>query len=128
MMEKPAMEGVNPTLNLAEEISTFCPVRLYLANRRYDGLLDTLDSKGGSFYVLTDEELAQPGSPQGVLLQKEHIVELAIGSSEHELRIVCKVRGMRIDEDGLFVYVGLDFMLREDSDKRRLDDYIASLW
>jgi hypothetical protein len=127
-MGKPAMEGSNPTLNLAEEISTFCPVRLYLANRRFDGLLDTLDSKGGSFYVLTDEELAQPGSPQGVLLRKENLVELAIGSSEHELRIPCKVRGMRIDEDGLFVYLGLDFVLREDADKRRLEDFIASLW
>jgi hypothetical protein len=93
---KTSMEGTNPTLNLAEEISTFCPVRLYLANRRFDGLLDTLDSKGGSFYVLTDEELAQPGSPRGVLLQKENLVELAIGSSENELRIACKVRGMRI--------------------------------
>jgi hypothetical protein len=38
------------------------------------------------------------------------------------------VRGMRIDEDGLFVYLGLDFVLREDADKRRLDDFIASLW
>ncbi|MEO6096657.1 MAG: PilZ domain-containing protein [Fibrobacteria bacterium] len=128
MMGKPAMEGANPTLNLAEEISTFCPVRLYLANRRYDGLLDTLDSKGGSFYVLTDEDLARAGSPQSLMLQKENLVELAIGSFGHELRIACKVRGMRIDEDGLFVYLGLDFVLGEDKDKRRLDEFIASLW
>ncbi|GEM_PF-2365345 len=122
------MDGVFLTLNPVEEISTFCPVRLYLANRRFDGLLDTLDTKGGSFYVLTDDDLASPGTTQRNLLQKETQVELAIGSSENELRIACKVRGMRIDEDGLFVYLGLDFQLREDSDKRRLDDFIASLW
>ena len=121
------MDGVIPSLNPVEEISTFCPVRLYLANRRFDGLLDTLDSKGGSFYVLTDDVMAQPGAvPHN--LQKESQVELAIGSSENELRISCRVRGMRMDEDGLFVYLGLDFLLREDAEKRRLDDYIASLW
>jgi hypothetical protein len=122
------MDGVNPTLSPAEEISTFCPVRLYLANRRFDGLLDTLDTRGGSFYVLTDDDLAQPGTPRRDMLQKESKVELAIGSSENELRIACKVRGMRIDEDGMFVYLGLDFLLVEDGDKRRLGDFIAALW
>ncbi|MDB5104681.1 MAG: hypothetical protein JWP91_2370 [Fibrobacteres bacterium] len=115
-------------MNPTEEISTFCPVRLYLANRRFDGLLDTLDAKGGSFYVLTDDEPPQQGSRHRSSLQKETRVELAIGSSESELRIPCNVRGMRIDEDGLFMYVGLDFLLREDADKRRLGDFIASLW
>lgn len=122
------MHGADPSLNSTEEISTFCPVRLYLANRRFDGLLDTLDSRGGSFYVLTDEDRAQPGTPQRHLLQKESLVELAVGSSANELRIPCRVRGMRIDEDGLFVYLGLDFLLREDGEKRRLDDFIAALW
>jgi hypothetical protein len=115
-------------MNRAEEISTFCPVRLYLGNRRFDGLLDTLDSKGGSFYVLTDEDLPKLGTPKRTDMQMETRVELAIGSSENELRILCRVRGMRIDEDGLFVYLGLDFILGEDADKRRLDDFIASLW
>lgn len=122
------MDGVTPLLNPAEEISTFCPVRLYLANRRFDGLLDTLDSKGGSFYVLTDNDLPQPGSKERHALQMETSVELAIGSSASELRIPCRVRGMRIDEDGLFAYVGLDFVISEDSVKRRLEEFIASLW
>jgi hypothetical protein len=128
MMVKQPMDGATPSLNSNEEISTFCPVRLYLANRRFDGLLDTLDSRGGSFYVLTDDDLAQPGTPRRQLLQKETLVELAIGSGANELRIPCKVRGMRIDEDGLFVYLGLDFLLREDAEKRRLDDFISALW
>jgi hypothetical protein len=122
------MDGVSPLTNSAEEISTFCPVRLYLANRRFDGLLDTLDSKGGSFYVLTDNDLPQPGSKERMALQMETRVELAIGPSQSELRIPCQVRGMRIDEEGLFAYVGLDFMIVEESVKRRLEDFIAALW
>jgi hypothetical protein len=122
------MDGVTPMLNPAEEISTFCPVRLYLANRRFDGLLDTLDRKGGSFYVLTDDEPPAPGTGERASLHKESRIELAIGSSESELRIPCKVRGMRLDEDGLYAYVGLDFLIEEESDKRRLEDFIASLW
>ena len=35
---------------------------------------------------------------------------------------------MRIDDDGLFMYLGLDFLLEQDLEKRRLDDFIASLW
>ena len=112
----------------AEEISTFCPVRLYLANRRFDGLLDTLDSKGGSFYVLTDNEPSKAEAHRKTDLHMETRVELAIGSSENELRIACKVRGMRVDEDGLFIYLGLDFLLGGEQEKRRLDDFIASLW
>ncbi len=122
------MDGIAPLPGPAEEISTFCPVRLYLANRRFDGLLDTLDPKGGTFYVLTDNELPHPGTLQRAAMRNETRVELAIGSSEHELRISCRVRGMRIDEDGLFVYLGLDFLFGGDSEKRRLDDFIASLW
>jgi hypothetical protein len=112
----------------AEEINTFCPVRLYLANRRFDGLLDTLDSRGGSFYVLTDNEMLQPGSRQRAAMQMETRVELAVGPSQHELRIACRVRGMRMDEDGLFVYLGLDFLIGGEAEKRRLDEFCASLW
>jgi hypothetical protein len=122
------MDGVTPLSNPAEEISTFCPVRLYLANRRFDGLMDTLDSKGGNFYVLTDDDLPQPGSKERVALQRETRVELAIGSAASELRIPCRVRGIRIDEDGFFAYLGLDFIINEDSVRRRLEGFIASLW
>lgn len=122
------MDGVTPSLHTAEEISTFCPVRLYLANRRFDGLLDTLDAKGGSFYVLTDQDFPEAGTRQRNNLETETRVELAFGSSERELRIPCRVRGMRIDDDGLFMYLGLDFLLEQDLEKRRLDDFIASLW
>lgn len=122
------MDGVTPSLLPSEEISTFCPVRLYLANRRFDGLLDTLDSKGGSFYVLTDADFPEPGSRQRNNLELESHVELAFGASANELRIPCRVRGMRIDDDGLFMYLGLDFLLAQDLEKRRLDDFIASLW
>jgi hypothetical protein len=122
------MDGVSPLLNSAEEISTFCPVRIYLANRRFDGLLDTLDGKGGSFYLLTDNDLPQSGSRERADLQRETRGELAIGSLENELRIPCRVRGMRIDEDGLFAYLGLDFRISEDAVRRRLDEFIASLW
>ncbi len=122
------MDGVTPSLNPAEEISTFCPVRMYLANRRFDGLLDTLDPKGGSFYVLTDQDFPLAGTRQRNNLEMESRLELAFGSSESELRIPCRVRGIRIDEDGLFMYVGVDFLLEQDLERRRLDDFIASLW
>ena len=122
------MDGVTSPLHLAEEISTFCPVRLYLANRRFDGLLDTLDARGGSFYVLTDQDFPEAGTRQRNNLETETRVELAFGSSERELRIPCRVRGMRIDDDGLFMYLGLDFLLEQDLEKRRLEDFIASLW
>ena len=123
-----SMYGIIPSLNAAKEISTFCPVRMYLANRRFDGLLDTLDSKGGSFYVLTDQDFPLPGTRQRNNLEMETRLELAFGSSESELRIPCRVRGMRIDDDGLFMYVGVDFLLEQDLERRRLDDFIASLW
>jgi hypothetical protein len=122
------MDGVTPSLLPSEEISTFCPVRLYLANRRFDGLLDTLDAKGGSFYVLTDADFPEPGTRQRNNLELESRVELAFGAAATELRIPCRVRSMRIDDDGLFMYLGLDFMLAQDLEKRRLDDFIASLW
>jgi hypothetical protein len=123
-----SLDGTLSSLDPAEEISTFCPVRLYLANRRFDGLLDTLDPKGGSFYVLSDADFPQPGTRQRNTLEMETRVELAFGSSENELRIPCRVRGMRIDEDGLFMYLGLDFLIGQDLERRRLDEFIASLW
>lgn len=122
------MDGVTDPPLPAEEISTFCPVRLYLANRRFDGVLDTLDAKGGSFYVLTDPDFPEPGTRQRNNLELESRVELAFGSSASELRIPCRVRGLRIDEDGLFMYLGVDFLLAQDLEKRRLDEFIASLW
>jgi hypothetical protein len=123
-----SLDGTIPSLDAAGEISTFCPVRLYLAHRRFDGLLDTLDSRGGSFYVLTDGDVPKPGTRQREDLEKETRVELAFGPPEGELRIACRIRGIRIDEDGLFIYLGLDFILGQEMDRRRLDQYIASLW
>jgi hypothetical protein len=123
-----SLDGVTPSLDAAGEISTFCPVRLFLAHRRFDGLLDTLDARGGSFYVLTDGDVPQPGTRKREDLEMETRVDLAFGPPESELRIGCKVRGMRIDEDGLFMYVGLDFLFEGDSDRRRLDSFISSLW
>ena len=123
-----SLDGALPSLDPAGEISTFCPVRLYLAHRRFDGLLDTLDAKGGSFYVLTDGDMPKPGTPQRQALERESRLELAFGPLEGGLRVPCRVRGLRIDEDGLFMYVGLDFLLEQDRDRRRLDDYFASLW
>ena len=123
-----SLDGVSPSLNPAGEINTFCPVRLYLAHRCFDGLLDTLDSKGGSFYVLTDGDVPRPGTRQRDALEMETRVALAFGPAESELRIPCKVRGMRIDEDGLFMYVGLDFLPDRETERRRFDEYIASLW
>jgi hypothetical protein len=123
-----SLDGTTPFLDAAGEISTFCPVRLFLAHRRFDGLLDTLDSKGGSFYVLTEGEVPKPGTRQREDLEMETRADLAFGPPEGELRIACRVRGLRIDEDGLFMYVGLDFLLGHGMDRRRLDQYIASLW
>jgi hypothetical protein len=123
-----SLDGTIPSLDAAGEISTFCPVRLYLAHRRFDGLLDTLDSRGGSFYVLTEGDMPAPGTRQREDLEKETRVELAFGPPDGELRIACRVRGIRIDEDGLFIYLGLDFILGQEIDRRRLDQYIASLW
>jgi hypothetical protein len=123
-----SLDGTIPSHDAAGEISTFCPVRMYLAHRRFDGLLDTLDSKGGSFYVLTEGDVPRPGTRQREALEMETRVELAFGPPESELRIACRLRGMRIDEDGLFMYIGLDFLLADDLDRRRLDQYTASLW
>jgi hypothetical protein len=123
-----SLDGVTPSLDPGGEISTFCPVRLYLAHRRFDGLLDTLDAKGGSFYVLTEGDVPRPGTRQREDLEKETCADLLFGPPEGELRIPCKVRGMRIDEDGLFMYVGLDFNFDGELDRRRLEGFIASLW
>lgn len=123
-----SLDGAAPSLDPAGEISTFCPVRLYLTHRRFDGLLDTLDSKGGSFYVLTEGDVPRPGTRQRDDLEMETRADLAFGPPEGELRIACRVRSLRIDEDGLFLYIGLDFLLDHEMDRRRLDHFIASLW
>jgi hypothetical protein len=123
-----SLDGAAASLDSAGEISTFCPVRLYLAHRRFDGLLDALDPKGGSFYVLTEGNVPPPGTPQRDSLEKASQVELAFGPPDDELRLRCRVRALRIDEDGLYMYAGLDFLFEGDVDRRRLDGFIASLW
>ncbi len=123
-----SLDGAAPSLDSAEEISTFCPVRLYLANRRFDGLLDTLVAKGGFFYVLTDGEMLRQGSLERDRILAESRVELAFGSPENELRIPCRVRGMRVDEEGLYAYMGVDFLFERGFPRRRLASRNASLW
>jgi hypothetical protein len=113
--------------NAPEEISIFCPVRLYLGHRSFDGLMDTIDSRGGTFYVLTDDEPSQPGSEPRLAMQRERRGELLLRGGDRDLRIPCRVRGMRFDDDGLYVYVGLNFLL-DGEEKRRLESLIASLW
>jgi len=110
-----------------DEISIYCPVRLCLGDRSFDGLLDSLDSRGGNFYVLTDDDPASPGTEARMALQKHRRGELLLGTGPSALRIPCRVRGMRFDEDGLYVYVGLRFMQEAYSD-RRLGEFIAALW
>lgn len=113
--------------NAPEEISTFCPVRLYLGHRSFDGLLDTLDARGGTFYVLTDDEPSAPGSEARLAMGRERRGELLIRGGERDLRIPFRVRGMRFDEDGLYVYVALRFELQGE-DKRRMENLVAALW
>lgn len=122
------MEHVISAQNPPEEISIFCPVRLYLANRRFDGLLDTLDAKGGAFYILTDDDPAAAGLLGGLGAGVESRGELALGAAANEFRIPFRLRGMRIDEDGLYAYAGLAFAIEEEADRRRLGEFIASLW
>jgi hypothetical protein len=110
-----------------EEISIFCPVRLYLGHRSFDGLMDTLDTRGGNFFVLTDDEPSGPGSEARIAMQRERRGELILKGGDRDLRIPCRVRGMHFDEDGMYVYVGLKFLLDGD-EKRRLEGLIASLW
>jgi len=123
-----SLDGATPSLDPTGEISTFCPVHLHLANRRFDGLLDNLDAKGGSFYVLTDGDVPRPGTRQREDLEKESRAELVFGPPEGELCISCNVRSLRIDEDGLFMYLGLNFKFSGELDRRRLSGFIASLW
>jgi hypothetical protein len=113
---------------LPEEISIFCPVRFYLGSRHFDGLLDTLDSKGGTFFLLTEEEQPHHGTAIRDAFKSETCGDLVLGSRENGIRIPCRVRGMRIDEDGLYAYIGLHFLLESDREKIRLEEFIAALW
>jgi hypothetical protein len=112
----------------AEEISIFCPVRFYLGSRHFDGLLDTLDSKGGTFFILTEDEQPHHGTPIRESFQSETKGDLVIGRGGNGIRIPCRVRGMRIDEDGLYAYIGLQFLIQTDREKKRLEEFISSLW
>ncbi len=112
----------------AEEIHIFCPVRLYLGRQVFDGLLDTLDSRGGTFFVMTEENPAVPGTEQRRTLQRERKGELVLQHPAGALRIPTRVRGIRFDEDGLYMYVGLRFLLATEEEKRRLNDLIGTLW
>ncbi len=111
-----------------EEISIFCPVRFYLGSRHFDGLLDTLDSNGGTFFLLTEDEPAHLGTPIREAFKSETCGDLVVGSGENGFRIPCRVRGLRIDEDGLYAYIGLQFLLETDREKVRLEEFIAALW
>jgi hypothetical protein len=112
----------------AEEIHIFCPVRFYLGRQAFDGLLDTLDVRGGTFYVLTEESPAVPGTEQRMTLQRERKGEIVLRQGDGGLRIPCRVRGIRFDEDGLYMYVGVNFSLEQEADKRRLNELIGNLW
>jgi hypothetical protein len=111
-----------------EEIHIFCPVRFYLGRQVFDGLLDTLDARGGTFFVLTEENPAALGSEQRLTLQRERKGELVIPHGAASLRIPCRVRGIRFDEDGLYMYVGVNFLLDHEGDRRRLNDLVRTLW
>lgn len=112
----------------SEEIHIFCPVRFYLGRQTFDGLMDTLDARGGTFYVMTEENPAVPGTEQRKTLQRERKGEIVIQHSEGSLRIPCRVRGIRFDEDGLYMYVGVNFLLESDEEKRRLNTLFGTLW
>jgi len=111
-----------------DEISIFCPVRFYLGSRHFDGLLDTLDHLGGTFFILTEDEQPHYGTEIRESFKTETLGDLVIGSGENGIRVPCRVRGMRIDEDGLFAYIGLHFILNNEREKIRLEEFVASLW
>lgn len=111
-----------------EEIHIFRPVRLYLGRQAFDGLMDTLDARGGTFYLMTEENPASLGTEQCRSLQRERKGELVIPCGAGSMRIPCRVRGIRFDEDGLYMYVGLQFLLETEAEKRRLGDLVRTLW
>jgi len=111
-----------------EEIHIFRPVRLYLGRQAFDGLMDTLDARGGTFYVLTEENPAVPGTEQRMTLQRERKGEIVLKHGDGALRIPCRVRGIRFDEDGLYMYVGVNFLLESEEDRRRLHSLVGTLW
>lgn len=111
-----------------EEIHIYCPVRLYLGRQAFDGLMDTLDASGGTFYVMTEENPAVTGSEQRITLQRERKGELVLQHGMGAMRIPCRVRGIRFDPDGLYMYVGVNFLLDSEGDKRRLNELFGTLW
>ena len=122
------MEAQSRPSRSEEQISIFCPVRFYLGSRHFDGLLDTLDSKGGTFFILTEDEQPHHGTPIRESFKTETRGDLVIGGRENGIRIPCRVRGMRLDQDGLYAYIGLNFVLETEREKIRLEEFIASLW
>lgn len=111
-----------------EDIHIFCPVRFYLGRQSFDGLMDTLDSHGGTFYVMTEETPAEPGTEQRYTLQRERKGEIVIHHGIAAIRIPCRVRGIRFDPDGLYMLVGVNFLLESEEEKRRLKELIGTLW
>ena len=61
-------------------------------------------------------------------MQRERKGELVIQHPKGALRIPSRVRGIRFDEDGLYMYVGLHFLLETEEESRRLQDLIGTLW
>lgn len=113
---------------IAEEINTFCPVRFYIGSRYFDGLLDTVDSKGGTFFILTEDEQPLQGTPVRLAFETEAFGDLVLGTRKEAIRVPCRIRGIHIDHDGLFAYIGLDFILETESEKNRLADFVSALW
>lgn len=122
------MEDARRKPSRPEDIHIFCPVRFYLGRQSFDGLMDTLDQNGGTFYVLTEEAPAIPGTEQRYTLQRERKGEIVIQTGDGALRIPCRVRGIRFAEDGLYMYVGVNFLLESEEERRRLNGLIGTLW
>lgn len=122
------MEEARRKPSLPEEIHIYCPVRLYLGRQSFDGLMDTLDARGGTFYVMTEENPAVTGSEQRMTLQRERKGELVLQHGMGAMRIPCRLRGISFDPDGLYMYVGVNFLLDSEADRRRLNDLFGTLW
>jgi hypothetical protein len=122
------MQVQSRPIRIAEEINTFCPVRFFIGSRHFDGLLDTVDSKGGTFFILTEEEQPHYGTAVRHVFETEGFGDLILGTPDHGIRVACRIRGIHIDQDGLFAYIGLDFIQETEIEKHRLEIFVSSLW
>ncbi len=110
---------------IEEEVCTFCPVQLMAGGYCFQGVWDTLQSVGGGFFFLANNNGFDTQLPE---LKIRQIVDIGIYLGRGNLEIPCKVQELFYDTDGAYVYAQLRFLALDDKRRQEIKHWLGLLW